>query len=92
MLIVPSHTDQHESLPVTCLDPRLHIETELTKLEALSADLAARHLGWRLIEAFVARDPEQLLFWSMAFAKFEGTDDAAIVSQVLSTTVGECRN
>ena len=65
-------------------DPRPHIDAELAKLEALPEELAARHLGWRLIEALVARDPERLLFWSVAsvaFAKYEGQDDAVIVDE-----------
>jgi hypothetical protein len=72
---------------MTCRDPRLHIEAELAKLETLPEELAERHLGWRLIEAFVARDPERLLFWSVAFAKYEGQDDALIVDEVLSATL-----
>ena len=48
---------------MTYLDSRLHLEAELAKLEALPKELAERHLGWRLIEAFVARDPGYLLFW-----------------------------
>ena len=72
---------------MTCRDPRLHIEAELAKLEALPEELAERHLGWRLIEAFVARDPERLLFWSVAFAKYEGTDGAAIIDEVLSAAL-----
>ena len=72
---------------MTCHDPRLHLEAELAKLDALPAELAERHLGWRLIEAFVARDPSELLFWSVAFAKFEGAADAEIVEEVLCATV-----
>ena len=68
-------------------DPRLHTEDELAKLEALPEELAARHLGWRLIEAFVARDPERLVFWSVAFAKYEGQDSALIVDEILSVTI-----
>lgn len=71
---------------MTYRDPRLHIEAELAKLEALPEELAERHLGWRLIEAFVARDPGSLLFWSVAFAKYEGQEDSAIVDRVLSAT------
>ena len=74
---------------MTCRDPRLHIEVELAKLEALPEELAERHLGWRLIEAFVARDPGELLFWSVAFARYEGTDNAAIVEEVLSAALPE---
>lgn len=72
---------------MTCRDPRLHIEAELAKLEALPDELAERHLGWRLIEAFVARDPSKLLFWSVAFARYEGAEDAEIVDDVLAATV-----
>ena len=72
---------------MTCRDSRLHIDDELAKLEALPEPLAARHLGWRLIEAFVARDPERLLFWSVAFAKYEGAEDAVIVDEVLAATL-----
>lgn len=72
---------------MTCRDTDLHINTELAKLEALPEALAARHLGWRLIEAFVARDPERLLFWSVAFAKYEGAEDAVIVDEVLAATL-----
>ena len=72
---------------MTCSDPRLHIDAELAKVEALPEPLAARHLGWRLIEAFVARDPERLLFWSVAFAEYEGAEHAAIVNEVLSATL-----
>lgn len=68
-------------------DPRLHIDAELAKLSALPEKLAERHLGWRLIEAFVARDPGSLLFWSVAFAKYEGAEDAVIVDEVLSATL-----
>lgn len=74
---------------MTYRDARLPIDAELARLEALPAKLAERHLGWRLIEAFVARDPEQLLFWSVAFAKYEGAKDAEIAHQVLSTTAAE---
>ncbi|WP_375462120.1 hypothetical protein [uncultured Enterovirga sp.] len=77
---------------MTCLTPRLHIATELAKLDALPESLATRHLGWRLIEAFNARDPELLLFWSVAFAKYEGANDAEIAYQVLSTTAPGKRN
>lgn len=77
---------------MTYRDPRLHIEEELAKLEALPEKLATRHLGWRLIEAFNARDPEQLLFWSVAFAKYKGAGDAEIACQVLSTTMTDSRN
>ncbi len=90
-LTIPDRTDQHESLPVTCRDPRLHIEAELAKLEALPEELAERHLGWRLIEAFVARDPSELLFWSVAFARFEGAEDAEILDEVLAATVPALR-
>ena len=72
---------------MTCHDPRLHIEAELAKLDALPAELAERHLGWRLIEAFVARDPGQLLFWSVAFARYEGAGAAEIVDEVVSAAV-----
>lgn len=72
---------------MTCRDPRLHIEAELAKLEALPDELAERHLGWRLIEAFVARDPERLLFWSVAFARYEGAGAAEIVDEVVSAAV-----
>lgn len=65
---------------------------ELANLEALPEELAKRHLGWRLIEAFNARDPERLLFWSVTFAKYEGTADATIANQVLATTVSDRRN
>ena len=77
---------------MTYRDPRLHVEAELAKLGALPQELAERHLGWRLIEAFVARDPGSLLFWSVAFAKYEGQDDAAIAHQVLSTTRPDAPN
>ena len=72
---------------MTCRDPRLHIEAELAKLEALPNELAERHLGWRLIEAFVARDPSELLFWSVAFARYEGAGAAEIVEEVVSAAV-----
>ncbi len=88
-LTIPDRTHQRKSSPVIYRDPRLHIDAELARLEALPAKLAARHLGWRLIEAFVARDPEQLLFWSVAFTKYEGAKDAEIAHQVLSTTAAE---
>jgi len=71
----------------TYQDPRLQIEAELARLDALPPELTVRHLGWRLIEAFVARDPAELLFWSVAFAKYEGAEDAAIVDEVLSATL-----
>lgn len=72
---------------MTCRDPHLHIETELAKLEALPDELAERHLGWRLIEAFVARDPSELLFWSVAFARYEGAGASEIVDHVVSAAV-----
>lgn len=72
---------------MTCHDPRLHLEAELAKLDALPAELAERDLGWRLIQAFVARDASELLFWSVAFARFEGAADCEIVEEVLSATV-----
>lgn len=72
---------------MTYQDPRLQIEAELARLDALPPELAERHLGWRLIEAFVARDAAELLFWSVAFAKYEGTGDAEIVEEVLAATV-----
>ncbi|WP_375460826.1 hypothetical protein [uncultured Enterovirga sp.] len=72
---------------MTCRDPRLHIEAELAKLEALPNELAQRHLGWRLIEAFVARNPGELLFWSVAFARYEGAGAAEIIDEVVSTAV-----
>lgn len=72
---------------MTCHDPRLHLEAEPAKLDALPVELAERHFGWRLIEAFVARDPSELLFWSVAFASFEGAADSEIVEEVLSDTV-----
>lgn len=72
---------------MTYQDPRLQIEAELARLDALPPKLAERHLGWRLIEAFVARDPAELLFWSVAFAKFEGAGDAEIVEEVLAVTL-----
>ena len=77
---------------MTCRDPRLHIETELANLEALPEELAKRHLGWRLIEAFNAGDAERLLFWSVTFAKYEGAADATIAHQVLATTGSDKRN
>lgn len=72
---------------MTYQDPRLQIEAELAKLETMPSELAERHLGWRLIEAFVARDAAELLFWSVAFAKFEGAGDAEIVEEVLAATL-----
>ena len=72
---------------MTCRDPRLHIDAELAKLEALPDELAERHLGWRLIEAFVARDPGELLFWSVAFARYGGAGAAEIVDEVMSAAV-----
>lgn len=74
---------------MTCRDSHLHIEAELAKLEALPDKLAARHLGWRLIEAFVARDPGSLLFWSVAFARYEGTAGAEIVDEVVCAALPE---
>ena len=71
---------------MTYRDPRPQIDAELAKLEALPEELAERHLGWRLIEAFVARDPNLLLFWSVAFAKYEGQRDSDILQQVVGTT------
>lgn len=72
---------------MTCRDPSLHMEVELAKLEALPDELAERHIGWRLIEAFLARDTSELLFWSVAFARYEGAEDAEIVDEVLAATV-----
>ncbi len=51
---------------MTYQDLRLQIEAELAKLETVPSELAERHLGWRLIEAFVARDTAELLFWSVS--------------------------
>lgn len=90
-MIVLDHRNE-KTWTVTYRDPRLHIEAELAKLEMLPETLATRHLGWRLIEAFTARDPELLLFWSVAFAKYEGAGDAEIAKQVLSTTITSNRN
>lgn len=52
-------------------------------------ELAERHVGWRLIEVFVARDLGDLLFWSVAFARYEGAGAAEILSKVVSATTVE---